>query len=287
MKFSPSFSFLSSFSSFFALIFFYFLLYSPSYDGSVRNNVRLDLYLDKETCDLTFVWTKWLVTWLDLTSDQMTCDLIKLGLARKWLVTWLGLARKWLVTWLGLAKNDLLPSLSIGYQPENIKYTDFILNFVSFSPSPLRMEPDDFLLVSTPMDKFTAMLGGGGGNTMPPTAPGVTPAPTSHTIGHTGRGGGVVSVLYYHPHALLLLTAPYYHSHAPALRPYYQSSQKVPVWITRARITHSWLMDLSWQVCCASQCWVSWKNIDDRVFLSSFYHGIGYILGLQKFRIEE
>ena len=75
MKFFPSFSFLSSFSSFFALIFFYFLLYSPSYDGSGRNNVRLDLYLDKETCDLTCVWTKWLVTWLDLTSDQMTRDL--------------------------------------------------------------------------------------------------------------------------------------------------------------------------------------------------------------------
>ena len=67
MKFFPSFSF--------PLIFFYFLLYSPSYDGSGRNNVRLDLYLDKETCDLTCVWTKWLVTWLDLTSDQMTCDL--------------------------------------------------------------------------------------------------------------------------------------------------------------------------------------------------------------------
>ena len=97
MKFFPSFSFLSSFSSFFALIFFYFLLYSPSYDGSGRNNVRLDLYVDKETCDLTCVWTKWLVTWL--------------GLARKWLVTWLGLARKWLVTWFGLAKHDLLPSL--------------------------------------------------------------------------------------------------------------------------------------------------------------------------------
>ena len=74
MKFFP-FSFLSSFSSFFALIFFYFLLYSPSYNGSGRNNVRLDLYLDKETCDSTCVWTKWLVTWLDLTSDQMTCDL--------------------------------------------------------------------------------------------------------------------------------------------------------------------------------------------------------------------
>lgn len=62
------------------------------------------------------------------------------------------------------------------------------------SPSPLRLEPEDFLLVSTPMDKFTAMLGGGAGG-ITPTAPGVTPAPTSHTIAQTGRGGGVVGSL--------------------------------------------------------------------------------------------
>ena len=118
MKFFPSFSFLSSF---FALIFFYFLLYSPSYDGSGRNNVRLDLYLDKETCDLTCVWTKWLVTWLGLARKWLVTWL---GLARKWFVTWLGLARKWLVTWLGLAKNDLLPSLP------------FTTHLITTSPSP-------------------------------------------------------------------------------------------------------------------------------------------------------
>ena len=70
MKFSPSFSFLSSFSSFFALIFNYIPLLMTG--------------VEEIMCDLTCTWTKRLVTWLvfgpndlwlDLTSDQMTCDL--------------------------------------------------------------------------------------------------------------------------------------------------------------------------------------------------------------------
>ena len=62
------------------------------------------------------------------------------------------------------------------------------------SPSPSRVEPEEFLVVHTPMDRHTAMMGGGHNN--PPSAPGVTPAPA---MGQSGRGGGVVRVLFlYH-----------------------------------------------------------------------------------------
>jgi len=54
------------------------------------------------------------------------------------------------------------------------------------SPSPSRVEPEEFLVVHTPMDRHTAMMGGGHNN--PPSAPGVTPAPA---MGQSGRGGGV------------------------------------------------------------------------------------------------
>ena len=104
----------------FSLLFLFFLLFllslplfsftfyyiPPSYDGSGRNKVRLDLYLDKETCDLTCVWTKWLVTWLDLTSDQMTCDLTWTCKELTCDLTWT--CKKWLAAISALYQSALM-----------------------------------------------------------------------------------------------------------------------------------------------------------------------------------
>lgn len=65
----------------------------------------------------------------------------------------------------------------------------------SFSrrPGPLRLEPEEFLVVQTPADKPALTPGGSASPALPPAAPGAIPAPTGHTVGQTGRGGGVVS----------------------------------------------------------------------------------------------
>ena len=67
-------------------------------------------------------------------------------------------------------------------------------SFKSFRPNQVRSEPEEFLVVQTQADKVALTPGGTACPSLPPAAPGAIPAPTGHTVGQTGRGGGVVSV---------------------------------------------------------------------------------------------
>ena len=92
------------------------------------------LLMDKIICDLTWTCTKWLVTWLAITPNDLrldlTCYQIDLDLTwlaadcMTWDLTWT--CMNWLETWLGLARNDLSPSLPrspyLPPQPSNLSY---------------------------------------------------------------------------------------------------------------------------------------------------------------------
>ena len=68
---------------------------------------------------------------------------------------------------------------------------------INFRPSQPRPEPEEFLVVQTPADKTAVTPAGTASPSLPPAAPGAIPAPTGHTLGQTGRGGGVVSVFFF------------------------------------------------------------------------------------------
>jgi hypothetical protein len=57
------------------------------------------------------------------------------------------------------------------------------------SPSPSRLEPEEFLVIQTAADK--SMMGSG----ITPTAPGAIPAPSGMQMSQSGRGGSVVCML--------------------------------------------------------------------------------------------
>ncbi|ELU10253.1 hypothetical protein CAPTEDRAFT_201231 [Capitella teleta] len=61
-------------------------------------------------------------------------------------------------------------------------------------PSPAKLEADDFLLVQTPADRLLISSSGGSSlPSMPPSAPGVLPAPSQMSMSQTGRGGSVLT----------------------------------------------------------------------------------------------
>ncbi len=65
---------------------------------------------------------------------------------------------------------------------------------VFFRPGQSRPEPEEFLVIQTPADRVATTPGGTSTPVIPPSAPGVVPAPTGQTLGQTGRGGGVVCI---------------------------------------------------------------------------------------------
>ena len=78
------------------LFFLPFLLSLPLFSFTFYYIPLLMTGVEEIMCDLTCVSTKWLVTWLDLTSDQMTCDLT--WTCKKWLAAISGFHWTW---WLG------------------------------------------------------------------------------------------------------------------------------------------------------------------------------------------
>ena len=66
------------------------------------------------------------------------------------------------------------------------------MSFIHHRPSPSRLEPEEFLVVSTPADKNVSGSTGSGSG-LPPSAPGAVPAPSGLHMTQTGRGGSVVS----------------------------------------------------------------------------------------------